>query len=47
MKDPEFVKIAQDQLLYDMFYLPTEKMKAWAQDFDKLIGPKFAELVKK
>jgi tripartite-type tricarboxylate transporter receptor subunit TctC len=47
MKDPEFVKIAQDQLLYDMFYLPTEKMKTWARDFDKLIGPKFSELVKK
>ncbi len=47
MKDPEFAKTAQEQLLYDMFYLPTEKMKVWAQDFDKLLGPKMAELQKK
>jgi len=45
-KDPAFIKIAQDQLLYTMDYRPPEKTKVDMQNFDKEFGPKLAKAYK-
>ncbi len=46
LKDPAFIKIAQDEFLYTVDYLSPEKMKARMQKFEKEIGPKLAEMYK-
>jgi len=45
-KDPEFIKIARDQLLYIMDYRPPEKVKADLEAFVKEVGPKLVEMYK-
>ena len=45
-KDPEFIKVAQEQLLYTVDYRLPEKMKAELQNFDKEFGPKLVEMYK-
>jgi tripartite-type tricarboxylate transporter receptor subunit TctC len=45
-KDPEFIKMAQEQLLYTVDYRLPEKMKTELQNFDKEFGPKLAEMYK-
>lgn len=45
-KDPEFVKVAQDQLLYTVDYRLPEKMRSELLNFDKDFGPKLAEMYK-
>jgi tripartite-type tricarboxylate transporter receptor subunit TctC len=45
-QEPEFIKIARDQLLYTMDYRPPEKVKADMEAFDKQFGPKLAEAYK-
>lgn len=46
MKDPEFIKVAQDQLAYTVDYRPPEKVKAELKNFDKKFGAKLAEMYK-
>ncbi|HSR11245.1 MAG TPA: tripartite tricarboxylate transporter substrate binding protein [Thermodesulfobacteriota bacterium] len=45
-KDPEFIKVAQEQLLYTVDYRPAEKMKAELKNFDQKFGAKLAEMYK-
>jgi len=45
-KDPEFVKVAEEQLLYTVEYRNPDKMKAELQKFDKEFGPKLAAMYK-
>ncbi|MFA5028596.1 MAG: tripartite tricarboxylate transporter substrate binding protein [Candidatus Methylomirabilota bacterium] len=45
-KDPEFVKVAEEQLLYTVEYRTPDTMKAELQKFDKEFGPKLAEMYK-
>ena len=45
-KDPEFIKIARDQLLYTMNYQPPEKVKADLQNYNNEIGPLLKEMYK-
>ena len=45
-KDPDFIKVAQEQLLYTVDYRLPEKMKAELQNFDKEFGPKLVEMYK-
>jgi tripartite-type tricarboxylate transporter receptor subunit TctC len=45
-KDPEFIKVVQDQLLYTVDYRPPEKMKAELKKFDKEFGPRLTEMYK-
>jgi len=46
MRDPEFIKVAQDQLLYTVDYRPPEKVRAELKNFDKKFGAKLAEMYK-
>ncbi|TRZ92183.1 tripartite tricarboxylate transporter substrate binding protein, partial [bacterium] len=45
-KDPAFIKVAQDQLLYTVDYRLPEKMRSELLNFDKDFGPKLAEMYK-
>ena len=45
-KDPEFIKVAQEQLLYTVDYRLPEKMRAELKNFDQKFGPKLAEMYK-
>jgi tripartite-type tricarboxylate transporter receptor subunit TctC len=45
-KDPAFIKVAQDQLLYTVDYRLPEKMRSELLNFDKEFGPKLAEMYK-
>jgi tripartite-type tricarboxylate transporter receptor subunit TctC len=44
--DPEFIKMAQNQLVSIVNYQPPEIMKANLEKFDKEFGPKLAEMYK-
>jgi tripartite-type tricarboxylate transporter receptor subunit TctC len=46
-KDPEFIKIAQDQLLYTVDYRAPERMKATQKQFETDFGPRLVEMYKK
>ena len=45
-KDPEFIKVAQEQLLYTVDYRLPEKIRAELKNFDQKFGPKLAEMYK-
>jgi tripartite-type tricarboxylate transporter receptor subunit TctC len=45
-KDPAFIKVAQEQLLYTVDYRLPEKMRSELLNFDKEFGPKLAEMYK-
>ncbi len=45
-KDPEFVKVAEEQLLYTVEYRTPETMRTELVKFDKEFGPKLAEMYK-
>jgi tripartite-type tricarboxylate transporter receptor subunit TctC len=45
-KDPTFIKVAQEQLLYTVEYRLPEKMRSELLNFDKEFGPKLAEMYK-
>jgi tripartite-type tricarboxylate transporter receptor subunit TctC len=45
-KDPEFIKIAQDEFLYQVDYRPPEDVKNFVLKFDKEFGPQLAEIFK-
>jgi tripartite-type tricarboxylate transporter receptor subunit TctC len=45
-KDPAFIKVAQDQLLYTVDYRLPEKMRSELLNFDRNFGPKLAEMYK-
>ncbi len=45
-KDPEFIKVAHDQLLYTVEYRSPEKMRAELKNFDRDFGGKLAEMYK-
>jgi tripartite-type tricarboxylate transporter receptor subunit TctC len=45
-KDPEFIKVAHDQLLYTVDYRAPEKMKTELKNFDREFGAKLAEMYK-
>jgi tripartite-type tricarboxylate transporter receptor subunit TctC len=45
-KDPEFIKVAEEQLLYTVEYRTPDKMKSELEKFDKEFGPKLAEMYK-
>jgi len=45
-KDPEFVKMVETQLRYEVDYMPPEKLQKETINFDKMHGPKLAELSK-
>jgi len=45
-KDPEFIKIVQDQLSYTVDYRPPQKMIEDVKNFDKEFGPKLTEIFK-
>ncbi len=46
-KDPEFIKVAQDQLSSTADYRPPEKIIEYLKNFDKEFGPKLTEMYKK
>jgi tripartite-type tricarboxylate transporter receptor subunit TctC len=45
-KDPAFIKIAQDDLIYTVDYRSPEQVRAFVLKFDKEFGPKLADLNK-
>ena len=45
-KDPDFVKLVQDQLLYTVEYRPPDRVLRELINFDKRYGPKLAEAYK-
>ncbi len=45
-KDPEFIKVAQDQLLYDVEYRPPQKVLDELRNFDKRYGERLAQAYK-
>jgi tripartite-type tricarboxylate transporter receptor subunit TctC len=45
-KDPEFVKVAEEQLLYTVEYRAPDKMRTELLNFDKEFGPKLAAMYK-
>jgi tripartite-type tricarboxylate transporter receptor subunit TctC len=45
-KDPEFVKLAQDELLYTVKYKPPQQMREELRNFDKEFGPMLEEMYK-
>jgi tripartite-type tricarboxylate transporter receptor subunit TctC len=45
-RDPEFIKIAEDQLLYKVEYRPPEKLLEEIKNFDKRYGAKLTEAYK-
>ncbi len=45
-KDPEFIKVAHEQLLYTVEYRRAEKMKAELKNFEQEFGAKLAALYK-
>jgi tripartite-type tricarboxylate transporter receptor subunit TctC len=45
-KDPDFIKMAQDELLYTVTYKPPQQMREELRNFDKEFGPTLAEMYK-
>ncbi len=45
-KDPEYIKVAQDQLLYEVEYRPPHKLLDELRNFDKRYGARLAEAYK-
>jgi tripartite-type tricarboxylate transporter receptor subunit TctC len=45
-KDPEFVKMVETQLMYEVVYWLPDKLKKETLNFDKMHGPKLAALSK-
>jgi tripartite-type tricarboxylate transporter receptor subunit TctC len=45
-KDPAFIKIAQDELLYTPSYKPPQQMSEEIRNFDKAFGPTLVEIYK-
>ena len=46
VKDPDFVKLVETQLLYKIEYRPPERMQKELVDFEKLYGPTLNEIYK-
>jgi tripartite-type tricarboxylate transporter receptor subunit TctC len=45
-KDPDFIKKAEDELLYTVNYKPPQQMREELRNFDKEFGPTLAEMFK-